>query len=505
MTGSFTLLLVGAPSIAVLAMLILPRPRLSEILNLLASIVSFAASIALALTAPAHGRIFLSGYVIVDPLGAWIILCAAIVYLLASIYARGYMRMLDENARLPRFYQLFATFALTIFVAPLMNNPGVYWIAIEMTTLVSTFLVAFEQAPEAIEAGWKYIIIVSAGITLALLGTVLFYWNGTFVLGPTYDMTWAVLRHVAPRMNHDLLLLSFLLVVAGYGTKVGLAPMHTWLPDAHSEGPAPVSAMLSGALLNTAMVGIVRYLAVLHGASMVALPGQILVAFGVVSLVVAALFIVRQRGVKRLMAYSSVEHMGIVALGFGFGGPLGVAGAMYHMLNHSLNKSLMFFGAGNAMRSYGSKAMSRITLFARHFPVSGALWLAGAVAITGAPPFGLFASEITILRAGFGGIGLWAAIVMVILLIVIFIGFLNHFRLMYHDGTEPEPAPTPISRWCVAPMWLALVPLLVFGLWWPAGFWRDFQMVAHSIAGVPAAAVHQQARTMPQVVPRRPA
>ncbi|MCF3946112.1 hypothetical protein AiwAL_12840 [Acidiphilium sp. AL] len=505
MTGLFAIVLVAAPTLAVLAMLVAPRREFAEIVNLLASIVSFAASIALALTAPPHGVTFLSHYVIVDPLGAWIILCAAIVYLLASIYALGYMRTLDEDERLPRFYQLFATFALTIFIAPLMNNPGVYWIAIEMTTVVSTFLVAFEQAPEAIEAGWKYIIVVSAGITLALLGTVLFYWNGTFVLGPTYDMTWAILRHAAPRMNHPLLLLSFLLVLVGYGTKVGLAPMHTWLPDAHSEGPTPVSAMLSGALLNTAMVGIVRYLAVLHGAAMVALPGQILVAFGVVSLVVAALFIVRQRGVKRLMAYSSVEHMGIVALGFGFGGPLGVAGAMYHMLNHSLNKSLMFFGAGNAMRSYGAKAMARITSFARHFPVSGALWLAGAVAITGAPPFGLFASELTILRAGFAGIGLWAAIVMAVLLIVIFIGFLNHFRLMYHDGAEPDSAPAPVSRWCVAPMWLALVPLLIFGLWWPSGFWRDFQTVAHDIAGVPAVAARQQAQTTSPVVPRRPA
>ena len=503
MIGLITVALIGAPVVAILIMLVLPRPRLAEMLNLLASIISSIAAVALTIDAPAKGVTFLAGYIIVDPLGAWIILCAAIVYLLASIYARGYMRALDEDARLPRFYQLFTTFALTIFVAPLMNNPGVYWIAIEMTTVVSTFLVAFEQAPEAIEAGWKYIIIVSAGITLALLGTVLFYWNGSFILGPTYDMTWAVLRHAAPQMNHTLLLLGFLLILVGYGTKVGLAPMHTWLPDAHSEGPAPVSAMLSGALLNAAMAGIVRYLAILHRASMVAVPDQLLVAFGVASLIIAALFIVRQRGVKRLMAYSSVEHMGIVALGFGFGGPLGVAGAMYHMLNHSLNKSLMFFGAGNAMRSYGTKAMRRITGFGRHFPVSAALWLAGAVAITGAPPFGLFASEITILRAGFGGIGLWAAIIMVILLIVIFVGFLNHFRLMYYDGAETEITPRPVSRWCVAPMWLALVPLLVFGLWWPASLWRDFQVVERGIAG-PSISPPIQARTL-AMPPRRPA
>lgn len=505
MIGSATAILVTAPSLAILLMLALPRPPLAEMLNLAASIVTFVAAVLLVIGAPAKGVTFISRYVIVDPLGAWIILCAAIVYLLASIYARGYMRTLDEDARLPRFYQLFALFALTIFLAPLMNNPGVYWIAIEMTTVVSTFLVAFEQAPEAIEAGWKYIIIVTAGITLALLGTVLFYWNGSFMLGPTYQMTWATLRHAAPHMNHSLLLLGFLLVLVGYGTKVGLAPMHTWLPDAHSEGPAPVSAMLSGALLNAAMIGIVRYLAILHRAGMVALPDQLLVAFGVLSLVIAALFILRQRGVKRLMAYSSVEHMGIVALGFGFGGPFGVAGAMYHMLNHSLNKSLMFFGAGNAMRSYGSKAMTRITGFGRHFPVSGALWLAGAVAITGAPPFGLFASEITILRAGFAGTGLWAALVMVVLLIVIFIGFLNHFRHMYYDGAAAETPPRPISRWCVAPMWLALVPLLIFGLWWPSAMWRDFQVVERGFSPSLVSTKPVQAGVALPVKPGRPA
>ncbi|MEE3504305.1 proton-conducting transporter membrane subunit [Acidiphilium acidophilum] len=493
MIGIATIVLIAAPALAILIMLVVPRPVLAEILNLFAATVAFGAALVIVIAAPAHGARFLDRYIIVDPLGAWVILCAAIVYLLASIYARGYMRTLDEDERLARFYQLFALFALTIFAAPLMNNPGVYWIAIEMTTVVSTFLVAFEQAPESIEAGWKYIIIVSAGITLALLGTVLFYWAGTFSLGPTYQMTWATLRHAAPHMNHTLLILSFLLVLVGFGTKVGLAPMHTWLPDAHSEGPAPVSAMLSGALLNAAMAGIVRYLAVLHRAALFAVPDQLLVVFGVTSLVVAALFIIRQRGVKRLMAYSSVEHMGIIAIGFGFGGPLGVAGAMYHMLNHSLNKSLMFFGAGNAMRSFGTKSMSRIRAFGTHFPVSGALWLAGAIAITGAPPFGLFASEITILRAGFGGIGLWAAIVMAVLLIVIFIGFLNHFRQMYFEAPDPDaPPPRRTSKWSIVPMWLALLPLLVFGLWWPRALWRDFQVVEHNIgaavAAIPSAA-----------------
>ncbi len=279
------------------------------------------------------------------------------------------MRLLGEDDRLWSFYALFAGFALTVCLSAVMNNAGLYWIAIELTTLVSTFLVGFERGPESIEAAWKYIIIVSAGISLALLGTLLFYWAGSFVLGPTYDMTWQVLAGAAPNMNPALATLSFLLVLVGYGTKVGLAPMHAWLPDAHSESPAPISAMLSGALLNAAMLGIVRYLSIADAATAGSLARTALVAFGVASLLVGALFIVRQQGIKRLMAYSSVEHMGVIALGFGFGGPLGVAGAFYHMLNHSLNKSAMFFGAGNVMRAYGSKEISAIRGVWRRAPV----------------------------------------------------------------------------------------------------------------------------------------
>jgi hydrogenase-4 component F len=282
-----------------------------------------------------------------------------------------------------------------------------------------------------------------------------------------------------------LLQLAFLLLLVGYGTKAGLAPMHTWLPDAHSEGPAPVSAMLSGALLNTAMIGIVRALQLTDAAGLRLLPRTVLVAFGAFSLLVAALFIVRQEGIKRLMAYSSVEHIGVLALGFGFGGPLGVAGAMYHMLGHSLNKSLMFFGAGNAMRLWGSKSIADIRGVLQHMRGAGLLWLAGAVAITGAPPFSLFLSEFTILRAGIAGPNAWAVWVMALLLIVIFIGFLNHFRLMYFgdDGASAAPATgVVLSGWMLWPMALALAPLLLLGLWWPQPLWEFFRTVAASLA-----------------------
>jgi len=488
MIGTLLLALSIAPLAALIGCLFVHRPRFCETINLIAAAVSFACALPIPFLIDGHAILYWGDYVIIDRAAAWVVLCTSIVYFLASIYSVGYMRMLAEDERLYRFYALFAGFALTTLVGPLMNSVGIYWIAIELTTLVSTFLVAFERVAESMEAAWKYIMVVSAGISLALLGTILFYWNGTFVLGPTYQMTWSVLSTAAPKMNPVLLILAFLLVLVGYGTKVGLAPMHSWLPDAHSESPAPVSAMLSGALLNTAMIGIVRFLGITRAANLGDLPQLVLVAFGAFSLFIGALFIVRQQGIKRLMAYSSIEHMGVVALGFGFGGALGVAGALYHMLNHSLNKSLMFFGAGNMMRAYGTKEILEITGVNRFFPTQGALWLAGAIAITGAPPFGLFLSEFTIMRAGLKPSYSWAVYVMAVLLIVIFVGFMNHFRSMYYGETTPEAAPvrTRLSAWCAVPMWLSFAPLLVLGLWWPAGVWTYLTSIAQSLSpGVP--------------------
>lgn len=473
-----------APLAAVALSLGVRNARISEYTTVVAAIIDVIVSVPLLLRTFSGSMIVAHNYVQLDTIGAWVIVCISIVYTLSSIYAVGYMRLLNEEKRLPVFYGLFSGFAFTMLAACVMNNAGVFWIAIELTTLISTFLVGFEREAESTEAAWKYIVVVSGGISLALLGTVLFYWGSSFVLGPSYAMTWAALRQSAPQVYPPLLLVSFLLVLVGYGTKAGLAPMHTWLPDAHSESPAPVSAMLSGALLNASMLGIARFLGVVTGTSVSRFAHSAVVGFGIFSFVLAAFFIVRQSGIKRLMAYSSVEHIGVQALGLGFGGPLGVAGALYHMLNHSLNKSLMFFGAGNAMRAYGSKEIKDIRRVLKVFPVSGVLWLLGAVGIAGAPPFALFLSEFTILRAGIGGRYRWAAIVFVVFLIVIFIGFLSHFRAMYFDeASEPEIPRLPWTVWRTLPMWLAFLPLTLLGLWWPHGLWDIFHRVFLDVMG----------------------
>ncbi|HTZ56885.1 MAG TPA: proton-conducting transporter membrane subunit [Acidobacteriaceae bacterium] len=484
MIRDLLILLFGAPLAAIVLSFALRRPRLSEYATVIAAVIDLGVSIPL-LAHVVRGPVVLAhSYLQVDALGGWVILCVSIVYTFASIYAVGYMRLLNEEERLPLFYGLFSGFAFTMLAACIVNNVGVFWIAIELTTLVSTFLVGFEREAESTEAAWKYIVVVSGGISLALLGTVLFYWGGSLVLGPSYAMTWAALHQSAPSVYPPLLLVSFLLVLVGYGTKAGLAPMHTWLPDAHSESPAPVSAMLSGALLNASMLGIARFLGVVNGTTISRFAHSAVVGFGIFSFVIATLFIVRQTGIKRLMAYSSVEHIGVQALGLGFGGALGVAGALYHMLNHSLNKSLMFFGAGNAMRAYGTKEISGIRHVLKTFPVSGTLWLLGALGIAGAPPFALFQSEFTILRAGIGGRYRWAVIVFGVFLVIVFIAFLSHFRAMYFDE-DPRRGSTRISGtlWRTVPMWLAFLPLLVLGLWWPHALWDLFTEISKQVLG----------------------
>lgn len=473
-------IIVVAPLAAILCALISRNDRIAEYTNFAASIITLLFVLPLPFLSINGPYYFLNHFIIFDSLTAWVMFCVSVVYFLASIYAIGYMRGQHQEKKLGYFYALFALFALVMFTAPLMNDIAIYWIAIEMSTIVSTFLVGFVQAPQSLEAAWKYIVIVSAGIALALLGIILFYWGGTFILGPHYHLTWDTLKTIAPQMNLTLLMLAFLFVLIGFGTKVGLAPMHTWLPDAHSEGPAPVSAMLSGALLNVAMLGIVRFLSILNNTSLKLFSDTVMISLGVFSLLIAALFIIKQKDMKRLMAYSSVEHMGVLAIGFGFGGPFGFAGALYHMLNHSLNKSLMFFGAGNAMHTYGTKIMSHVSRVIKSLPLMGVIWFLGAIAITGSPPFGLFLSEITVLRAGMHTQNSWAVFAMAILLIVIFCGFLSHFWRMYFVNAN-DTTPThheKLSRWCIAPMIIAIIPLFILGVWWPHAIWNFFMTVA---------------------------
>lgn len=436
-------------------------------------------------TGPVH---LLHRFLDVDALAAFTILTVALVSCTASLYSVGYMQYVlgespKDQARLHRFHALQALFIFTMLVSPALSNLAVFLIGIELTTIVSTFLVGFERAHESLEAGWKYIVIVSAGISLALLGTILLYFAGVPELGSVYSLDWRTVQEAAPALDPRLIRVAFLLLLIGYGTKVGLAPMHTWLPDAHSEAPSPVSALLSGALLNTAMFGILRVYAITAASTGEVYPQGLLTAVGLFSMAIASFAIIQQRDQKRLFAYSSVEHMGIIATGIGFGGPLGIFGALLHMLNHSLAKSLLFYGAGNVLRKYRTKEIARITGIIRVMPVTGLFWMLGGLAILGAPPFGLFLSEFAILAAGISR-HLWIpSLIFLGLILIVFVALFSYMNAMVFGRPPEHLPPGELNGWTVAPLVLSLIPVLWLGVYIPHPVQEVLDHVGQTLRG----------------------
>jgi hydrogenase-4 component F len=307
------------------------------------------------------------------------------------------------------------------------------WIMMEGTTLASALLVGFYNTEGAVEAGWKYLIVCTVGIAFALFGTIVLYLAAVKAgMNPASALDWVSLMNAAPHIGLDphLVKLAFVFVIVGYGTKIGFVPMHSWLPDAHAEAPTPISALLSAVLLNCAMYALMRYDAIVSHSVGLAFPHVLLLIFGVMSMVVAGLLILVQRNLKRLMAYSSIEHMGIIAIGLGLGGPLGLFGALLHTFNHSVAKSLLFFGAGNVRRNLGTLRIDELQGISRTMPQTTAALLVGGLAIVGLPPFSLFISEFAILSEAFAQARYLVAILFLVVLSVVFGGFAFHFSHM---------------------------------------------------------------------------
>lgn len=465
-----TLLLV--PLLAAGACLLLKRRRWLELVTVASEvIVLILAGIATAMVMR-NGHIDeLAEWLYADALSMVVLLVIAFISFTAALYSPGYLRedMREQDVtqgeglrQLRRYYVLFHLFVFSMLIVPISNSLGVLWIAIEGTTLASLFLVSFYRTGEALEAAWKYVIIGSVGIALALFGTILAYYSAVQVLGASYDLNWSVLAPVAGHLNPNVMRLAFLFIVVGYGTKAGLAPMHTWLPDAHSEAPSPISALLSGVLLNCAMYGILRFYALAVPSLGRGYPSGLLLAFGLLSLTVAALLIFRQRDYKRLLAYSSVEHMGIIATGVAFGGPLGLSGALLQLVNHAVTKSLMFFASGQVLLKYETKTISRVSGVIKLMPITGSMLMLGGLALTGSPPFGIFISEFSIFSAGFRQGFAAAAIVALVLVALIFVGFLLYLNGMVFGKPDESIKPGEISYLSVLAM--ALSALLVVGL-----------------------------------------
>ena len=323
-----------------------------------------------------------------------------------------------------------------MLLVPALNNLGMLWVAIEMTTLVSAFLVGFYNTKKSVEAAWKYIIICSVGIILALLGTILFSY-AMAASGAVKSLNWSDMVIAAGKMDKNIVKIAFIFILAGYGTKAGLAPMHTWLPDAHSQAVSPVSALLSGVLLKTSIYAILRFgIIVISGVGFQYF-GNLMILLGSVSLVISCGFILVQKDLKRLLAYSSIEHIGIISIGFGLGTSLGACGALFHILNHAIAKSLMFFGAGNIVSAYKRHNMRDIRGVMAAMPFTGIIVFAGVFALTGFPPLAIFFSEIMIVMAAFMKGAYPVAGLLLLSLAVIFGAFIHYFGKMLF-GNPPE-------------------------------------------------------------------
>ena len=467
------LALLIVPLAVAIACVVLPA-RVAPALTVVSGVACFALVLAL-IPAVAHRDLNYLSYLRVDAVSAIFLLATGFLYAAVAVYSVGYTghhgRDQDQDHRdryARRFYAGLNLFAWAMLAAPMMGSLALLWIAIEITTIVSALLVAIEDTDGAAEAAWKYVLIASAGLGLALLATVFAYYAGSGVLGEHYNLAIGPLIQAGGHLSHTPVRLAFMLAVLGYGTKVGFFPVHTWLPDAHSEAPTPVSALLSGSLLAVSFYAILRYYQVASANLGSAFPRDTLLAFGVASLLLAALYVFGQRDIKRLLAYSSVEHMGILAIGVSFGAPVALAGVLLHVLAHAAAKGNAFMGAGVFTVKFGTKQISALRGALDVLPWSGPLFLIAVFALAAMPPSGIFRSEFQIVYGGLDSGNYAAAAVLVVGVTVVFFGLTaSATRMLFTPAstrsaralTRGEP-----SAWMVVPVVAGVAVLLILGL-----------------------------------------
>jgi hydrogenase-4 component F len=480
------------PILSGLLCLATQRPRVWELLNL-AGFGSAAVLVAFICTQTLRGgeMTALNGFLRADALSALVLALTAFVSLATSVYAVGYFRKDQEDGRitaaqLRHYYVLTPLFVAAMFLVPLADNLGVMWVATESTTLASVLLVTFYNQKTSFEAGWKYIIIGSVGISLALFGTVITYYSAIGVLGPHTQngMNWSVLVTLADKLDPHAMRLAFILALLGYGTKAGLAPMHTWKPDAYAEAPVPSAALLGAGFINCAIYGIIRFDVLAEKCLGHDFPGGLLAAFGVGSILLAVPFVLVQRSFRRILAYSSIDHAGIMVAALGFGGKLGALGALLHMLFHGVTKPLMFFCAGNVQQHFGTPYFRKVSGVIHALPWTGGLFLVATLAVTGTPPFSLFQSEFTALSAALAAARPWSAALFIAGVVTIFAGFLVHMAKLNLGQPAHEPVSGRECPWKLAGMLLVLGPLLAFAFILPAPVYRLVLTAASLLGGL---------------------
>lgn len=422
-----------------------------------------------------HGSITFGRYLRADHLTVVFLASLCLIFALVLVYSSGYLRHLppERFSSLRWFYALLFLFLFTMLASYLSSNLGLLWIFMEGTTLASALLVGFYETEGAVEAGWKYLVVCTVGLAFALFGTIALYLAAvkSGVAGGS-ALDWTSLVAAAPQLSvmKNLVKLAFVFLIVGYGTKVGFVPLHSWLPDAHAEAPSPISAMLSAALLNCAMYALLRFDAIAVRAIGPGFSHHLLLLFGGVSILIAGLLMIVQRDLKRLFAYSSVEHMGIIATGIGLGGPLGLYGALLHTFNHSLAKSVLFFAAGNIRENLGTLRIDRISGLTRMLPFTSGALILGGLAIVGMPTFALFVSEFAILSGAFSQARYLVAVVFLVGLTLAFGALLFHFLHMLGGEPKDTPEPRKVAGTELAVMGACAVVLLIFGVHVPAQF-----------------------------------
>ncbi|MGR8931622.1 MAG: hydrogenase 4 subunit F [Gammaproteobacteria bacterium] len=435
-------------------------------LNVRFNALTLAATIWLAINVLNNGTILSGGRAfIVDSFNVYLIVLTAFVGLTTSIFSAPYMEHEKQlgkltERRLKLYYSMYQGFMLAMYLVLTTNNMGMMWVAMEGATLATVLLVSLYRTPESIEAAWKYFILCGVGIAQALFGTILLYYAASQIGDGSNALLWSVLYDNADKLNPEILELAFVFMLIGYGTKIGLVPLHNWLPDAHSEGPTPMSAILSGLLLNDALYAVVRNKMLVDGATHSDMAGMLMMGFGLLSFIVAALFLHRQKDIKRLFSYSSIEHMGVMTYAFGIGGPLATFAALLHMTVHSLTKSAIFVTVGHASQLAGTQNMERIRGLIKTQPEIGWGLLIGTVAIAGFPPFGVFTSEFLVLVATMDSYP-WLTPFLLLGVGIAFAGLFRHIQPIVYgekpDGQEAVRANLwPVMIHLALVLWLGL-------------------------------------------------
>ena len=463
------------PAVAAALLAGMPGYRWSARLNVLAAFLSFATAVSFFVIQPTSGA-----YLLVDDLNKVFIILTTLVGFTTSVFSASYIEHEIEIGRLTptfvRFYHaMYQTLMFAMNLALVANNIGLMWVAIELATLTTVLMVGIYRTHEALEAAWKYFILGSVGIALALFGTILVYMAARPVLGEgLYAMVWTVLITRAGQFDPALLNLAFVFLLLGYGTKVGLAPLHAWLPDAHAEGPTPISAVLSGLLLNVALYALLRFKMLLALNPAALAPGPLMVTMGLISCVFAAFMLYRRRDIKRLFAYSSIEHMGIIVFAFGMGGALANFAALLHMTMHSLTKSAIFYAVGHISQVKGTQKIADMGGLTVTNPVLGWGLVLGVVAIAGLPPLGIFMSEFLVVSSTFARQPWLAALLVLAILVALGGLFLRLNSIVFGEPRGPT-MPTEASY---VPMFAHLAIVFMAGIYMPPALVAGFQNVA---------------------------